>query len=482
MADKHPRLMGRRSARPFAATAWSCSRTEAPFLGPPLRRRGTLRESGGTPHGTANRKSSRTSPSSTRYPLAVRSGGWVTDREPGNLASPATNGCTSLAVIQSSVTVEVERDSANKPNADARRRPDGRGTQSARPVSKPRVPRRRHRFSSHRSIGDRVSPGLVVPMKRHTSGTTLRRPDPGPLGRSVASPVHRSRRSAAGGRVRCRRRRHVTFDTASTDRPSRGRLRQITFRERRDLPAGSLRRTHRGRTPRGCEVAQGHRARSSRSQARSRQVDKPREVVARAPKAGPETGISFPLTAQCSAGVRRGSGQGSHGELRHRDPPVIASYKAGQIAQVRYQMQEIEDQVGFQGIVYDVPTSRTAAQSEEPAALKGSVQFIDRAWAPCTAPVRAGLPLRRRSIFRRFPGRALPKEAELFDRVRWARKITATRSGSSTTGSVLLSTLSGQGCPAPPGKRVTIASTNGQTPASLPRCCDCPIPAMSPGR
>lgn len=98
------------------------------------------------------------------------------------------------------------------------------------------------------------------------------------------------------------------------------------------------------------------------------------------------------------------------------DPAVIDLYKAGKLSQVRYEESSSKIKSGFKGIVYD-GADAPITLIKEPVAKKRSLRFIDKASFQLYGD-QAGPSFLDDdgAVFRRF-ARALPKEADLLDRV-----------------------------------------------------------------
>ncbi len=98
------------------------------------------------------------------------------------------------------------------------------------------------------------------------------------------------------------------------------------------------------------------------------------------------------------------------------DPAVIDLYKQGKLSQVRYEAQEAKISSGFSGIVYQ-GGDKPFPLIKEPAHKKGSVTLIDKGSFQLYGDNKGPTFLDDDgAMFRRF-ARSLPKEADLLDRV-----------------------------------------------------------------
>jgi hypothetical protein len=127
---------------------------------------------------------------------------------------------------------------------------------------------------------------------------------------------------------------------------------------------------------------------------------------------------SLPLSAQMlDSGIRRGrrSGLGTW-DFAIGDPAVIDLYKQSLQAQVRYDPQVTTLKSGFSGIVYD-GADAPIPFIKEYMAPKGSLMLIDKESLQLYGDQPGPSFLEDDGgMFRRF-SRALPKEADMLDRV-----------------------------------------------------------------
>ena len=98
------------------------------------------------------------------------------------------------------------------------------------------------------------------------------------------------------------------------------------------------------------------------------------------------------------------------------DPAAIDLYKQGKISQVRYEAQEARIPSGFSGIVYQ-GGDKPFPLIKEPVHKKKAVKLVDKASFQLYGDSKGPTFLDDDgAMFRRF-ARALPKEADLLDRV-----------------------------------------------------------------
>jgi hypothetical protein len=349
-------------------------------------------------------------------------GGFVTENQTWNVAVPLSSMEVHINLVRFlqpfTVSVDVERDSFNKPNADA----------VATAMRQARIALARRENLAFLGDGTGLvatitagtSPGLTVTLNAATPSLN---PMDILLPGTIWDVITRSTGADAGQGLRRKiasvseSAGTVTFDTAN--QASDGGTGNITFSSASGIyiPGSWSNGTAGTSTAPGALVAQGLEQIAAVTGTFETQ-DK--AAVAQWRGTDGRQGVStvVPLTDQLlgqAVRVGRRAGLGKW-DYAIGDPAVIDLYKDGKIAQVRYQEQTMKVASGFQGIVYD-GADAPMPLLKEPAHAKGGVKFVDdnslQLYGDSKGP---DFLTDDGAIFRRFL-RTLIKEADMLDRV-----------------------------------------------------------------
>lgn len=318
------------------------------------------------------------------------------------------------------VSVDVERDSFNKPNADA----------VAQSIRQARISCARTENLAFNGDGTGLvatvtggtSPGLVLNLNTTTPGLN---PWDTLLPGTIWDVLTRSTGADAG---QGKRRKvasiqesagTVTFDTAQQETVTPGGTGNITFSASSGIyiPGSWSNGTAGNDDAPGALVVQGLEQIAAIT-GTFQTLDKNAVTQWRGTDGRGGDTTPTPLTDQLlGAAVRRGRRAGlGKWDYVLGDPAVIDLYKDSKIAQVRYQEKTMKVASGFQGIVYD-GADEPMPLLKEPVATKGAVKFINddslQLYGDSKGPEFLD---DDGAMFRRFT-RSLPKEADLLDRV-----------------------------------------------------------------